>query len=124
MHFTIYGFVYFSGAAEAALLLGGQRLQVLPHLRDARDHPSIIPIHPAHAEHPPVRPAWPRLSRDRLWLCGAPWQCGWRRLEAPHDHLPAKYSLKLGRLGQPAWAGDPALFPRHAGAQRASRERR
>ena len=96
MHYTIYGFVHFSGAAGAALFLRGQRLQVLPHLRDARDHPSIIPIHPAHAEHPPVRPAWPRLSRDRLWPAVRPGSAdgdGWRR----HAH-------RFRRAGRPGLA--------------------
>ena len=52
------------------------------------------------------------------------WRHRWRRLEAPLGRLAASQPLRLGRLGQAACAGDPALFPRAAGDQGATGERR
>ena len=124
VNFAFCGFVVVLAAADAAHPAGGQRLQVLPHLRDAPDHPSIIPIHPTHAEHAAVRPAWLQLSRDRLWLRGAAWQCGWRQLAPQFSPRSTSRPTRLGGLVEPASEADPEQNFRAAGAQEAPRERR
>ena len=79
---TIQGFVAILAMAESTHPAGGHHLQVLPDALNARDHPFIIPTHPAHAVHAPMRPACLRLS---IRLSGAGAGCGdidgggWRR---------------------------------------------
>ena len=103
--FTFYGFVHFLAALEMALSAGGQHVQVLPAARDARDHPSIIPTHPAHAEHPPMRPACLRRSIRLSQLragCGDSDGGGWRRSTAIWQ--PASRSDLAGSASPPARA--------------------
>ena len=123
---TLHGFVAILAMAESAHPAGGHHLQVLPDASNARDHPFIIRTHPAHAEQPPTRPAWLRLSirLSPLSAMRKLWRHRWRRLEAPLGRLAASQPRRLGRLGQTACAGDPTLFPRAADAQEATRERR
>ena len=116
---TIQGFVAILAMAESAHPAGGHHLQVLPDASNARDHPFIIPTHPAHAEQPPKRPAWLRLSIRLSPLCAG---CGgidgggWRRRSAVWR--PASRSGSAGSARPPVRA-----MPRPSRGQRAPRER-
>ena len=116
---TLHGFVAILAMAESAHPAGGHHLQVLPDASNARDHPFIIRTHPAHAEQPPTRPAWLRLSIRLSPLCAG---CGdtdgggWRRRSAVLP--PSSLSGSAGSARPPVRA-----IPRSSRGQRAPRER-
>ena len=116
---TLHGFVAILAMAESAHPAGGHHLQVLPDASNARDHPFIIRTHPAHAEQPPTRPAWLRLSIRLSPLCAG---CGdtdgggWRRRSAVWP--PASRAGSAGSARPPVRA-----IPRSSRGQQTPRER-
>ena len=115
MHNTIYGFVDFLAAAETAHLPRVHHSEVLPDASNARDHPSIILIHPAHAGHLAELPAWPRLSFGLLWLCAGLCTCRWQRSELQCSLSSTSWPTRLAGLVELASGVDSELFLRLVG---------